>query len=86
VLSPPIARVVARELGKERWPGHGPDIAGPHLWNPGAPNGLQRVDDILNAVKQYSTIARDDPSPLTLSLGRGGFVGGPPLQERRLRR
>jgi len=28
-------------------------LLGPNSWNTGAPNGLQRVDDILNAVKQY---------------------------------
>ena len=28
-------------------------MVGPNAWNLGPPNGLQRVDDILNAVKQY---------------------------------
>jgi hypothetical protein len=28
-------------------------LLGPNSWNTGAPNGLQRVDDILNTVKQY---------------------------------
>jgi dipeptidyl aminopeptidase/acylaminoacyl peptidase len=28
-------------------------LAGPNAWNTGPPNGLQRVDDILNIVKQY---------------------------------
>ncbi len=38
-------------------PGYDPDtdrtLAGPNPWNTGVPNGLQRVDDILNALKQY---------------------------------
>ncbi len=38
-------------------PGYNPDFdrtyVGPLAWNLGPPNGLQRVDDILNAVKQY---------------------------------
>jgi len=38
-------------------PGYDPDkdrtYVGPLAWNLGAPNGLQRVDDILNSVKQY---------------------------------
>ncbi len=37
--------------------GYNPDTdrssLGPNAWNVGAPNGLQRVDDILAAVKQY---------------------------------
>ena len=28
-------------------------LLGPNAWNLGPPNGLQRVDDILNQVKQY---------------------------------
>ena len=28
-------------------------LDGPNLWNTGPPNGLQRVDDILNAIHQY---------------------------------
>jgi hypothetical protein len=27
--------------------------AGPHVWNLGTPNGMQRVDDILAPVPQY---------------------------------
>jgi hypothetical protein len=38
-------------------PGYNPDYdrtyVGPLAWNLGPPNGLQRVDDILNQVKQY---------------------------------
>ena len=38
-------------------PGYNPDmdrtLAGPNLWDTGPPNGLQRVDDILNIVNQY---------------------------------
>jgi hypothetical protein len=38
-------------------PGYNPDtdrtLAGPNLWNTGPPNGLQRVDDIVNMVNQY---------------------------------
>jgi alpha-tubulin suppressor-like RCC1 family protein len=38
-------------------PGYAPDFdrtyVGPLAWNLGPPNGLQRVDDILNQVKQY---------------------------------
>ncbi len=38
-------------------PGYNPDtdraLVGPNAWNLGPPNGLQRVDDILNQVKQY---------------------------------
>ena len=38
-------------------PGYNPDtdrtLVGPNAWNTGPPNGLQRVDDILNSVKQY---------------------------------
>jgi len=38
-------------------PGYDPDTdrtyAGPEAWNLGPPNGLQRVDDVLNQVKQY---------------------------------
>jgi len=37
--------------------GYNPDadrtLLGPNAWNLGPPNGLQRVDDILNIVKQY---------------------------------
>jgi hypothetical protein len=37
--------------------GYDPDtdrtLVGPDLWDLGPPNGLQRVDDILNALKQY---------------------------------
>ncbi len=37
--------------------GYNPDtdrtLLGPNAWNLGPPNGLQRIDDILNAVKQY---------------------------------
>jgi hypothetical protein len=37
--------------------GYNPDtdrtLLGPNAWNLGPPNGLQRVDDILNQVKQY---------------------------------
>jgi len=28
-------------------------LVGPNVWNLGRPDGLQRIDDILNAVKQY---------------------------------
>jgi len=38
-------------------PNYNPDtdrtLAGPNAWNTGPPNGLQRVDDVLNALKQY---------------------------------
>ena len=34
-------------------PGHGPHTRGPELWEPGPPNGLQRIDDILNQLHQY---------------------------------
>jgi len=38
-------------------PGYNPDtdrtLLGPDAWDTGPPSGLQRVDDILNAVKQY---------------------------------
>ncbi len=38
-------------------PGYNPDtdrsLLGPDAWDTGPPNGLQRVDDILNIVKQY---------------------------------
>jgi hypothetical protein len=38
-------------------PNYNPDtdrtLVGPNAWNTGPPNGLQRVDDILNALKQY---------------------------------
>ena len=38
-------------------PGYNPDtdrtLIGPNEWNLGPPNGLQRVDDILAAVKQF---------------------------------
>jgi hypothetical protein len=37
--------------------GYNPDtdrrLLGPNEWNLGAPNGLQRIDDVLNAVHQY---------------------------------
>jgi hypothetical protein len=38
-------------------PGYRPDtdrtFVGPNLWNSGPPNGLQRIDDVVNAVHQY---------------------------------
>jgi hypothetical protein len=39
-------------------PGYNPQtdrtMVGPDLWDLGPPNGLQRVDDILNSVYQYA--------------------------------
>jgi hypothetical protein len=38
-------------------PGYNPDtdrtLVGPNTWNLGPPNGLQRVDDIVNQLRQY---------------------------------
>ena len=38
-------------------PGYNPNtdrtLLGPHAWNTGPPNGLQRIDDVLNSLEQY---------------------------------
>jgi hypothetical protein len=52
-----VSAVVDQYYVDEGNPGYTEDtdrtLLGPDAWDTGPPNGLQRVDDIVNALKQY---------------------------------